>query len=76
MKRPCQKILLASAFGAALAACGSIHTSTDNNGLIENNTDAAGVSAGEASSLYGASGTGTRTAPPTDSSTNNGTTRY
>jgi hypothetical protein len=84
MKRTCQKIVLASALGVALAACSSTGTSTDN-GLIENNSDAAGVSAGEARLMYGASGTsgtgtasgtGTPTAAQPNGGTNNSGTHY
>jgi hypothetical protein len=78
MKRTCQKIVLASALGVALAACSSTGTSTDN-GLIENNSDAAGVSAGEARLMYGASGTsgtGTPTAAQPNGRTNNSGTHY
>jgi hypothetical protein len=82
MKRTCQKIVLACTLGVALAACSSTGTSTDN-GLIENNSDAAGVSAGEARLMYGASGTsgtgtasGTPTAAQPNGGTNNSGTHY
>jgi hypothetical protein len=72
MNLPCQKMLLASAFGLALAACSSTGTTTDN-GLIENNSDAAGVSTGEAAAMYGTSGTGgTGTASGTGTATGTG----
>jgi hypothetical protein len=85
MKRNCREIVLASALGVAFAACSSTRTSTDNNGLIENNSDAAGVSAGEAELLYGASGTagtgtasgtGTSITPQSSGGTNNSGTHY
>jgi hypothetical protein len=67
-------MLLASAFGLALAACSSTGTTTDN-GLIENNSDAAGVSTGEAAAMYGTSGTsGTGTASGAGTGTATGTT--
>jgi hypothetical protein len=71
MKRPCQKILLAGAFGVALAACSSTGTSYDNTSSNSN----AGVTTSGTSATSGTtttSGASVRTTPPANGSTSNG----
>jgi hypothetical protein len=70
VNQPCQKILLAGAFGVALAACSSTGTSYDHTTGNSN----AGITSSGTSTTSGTttSGASVRTTPPPNGSTSNG----